>query len=66
MRDSKLARVEAARKRQDQPLGTVHLDILELAGLRSAVVRTAFFQEAIRKNGGLPLQLEAIQRLIKE
>jgi translation machinery-associated protein 16 len=30
------------------------------------VGRTAFFQEAIRKNSGQPLQLDAIQTLIEE
>jgi len=33
MRDSKLAKVEAARKRQDQPLRMIHSWIVEFTGL---------------------------------
>ncbi|KAL3426265.1 hypothetical protein PVAG01_03056 [Phlyctema vagabunda] len=49
MRDDKLERVAAARKKNDKPL----------------VVRAAFFQEAIRQNEGKPLELDAIQDLIR-
>ncbi|PSS07034.1 hypothetical protein M430DRAFT_129424 [Amorphotheca resinae ATCC 22711] len=49
MRDDKLVRVAAARRKIDQPL----------------IERAAYFQEAARKNGGLPLDLDAIHTLIK-
>ncbi|KAH8595244.1 translation machinery-associated protein 16 [Bisporella sp. PMI_857] len=50
MRDYKLERVAAARRKNDQPL----------------VVRAAFFQDAIRKNNGNPLELDAIQSLVHD
>jgi len=49
MRDDKLIRVASARRKNDQPL----------------VVRAAYFQEAIRNNQGLPLELDAVQSLIR-
>ncbi|RDW78235.1 hypothetical protein BP5796_06087 [Coleophoma crateriformis] len=49
MRDDKLDRVAAARKKNDRPL----------------MERAAYFQEAVRKNDGKPLQLDAIQSLIQ-
>jgi translation machinery-associated protein 16 len=49
MRDDKLIRVASARRKNDQPL----------------VVRAAYFQEAIRNNQRLPLELDAVQSLIR-
>ncbi|KIN01024.1 hypothetical protein OIDMADRAFT_103715 [Oidiodendron maius Zn] len=48
MRDDKLVRVAAARRKNDQPL----------------LQRAAYFQEAIRNNGSLPLGWDAIKTLI--
>ncbi|KAI9745960.1 MAG: hypothetical protein M1818_000641 [Claussenomyces sp. TS43310] len=49
MRDDKLQRVGAARRKVDQP----------------QIMRTAFFQECARKNENLPLELVQIQKLIE-
>ncbi|KAJ9148548.1 hypothetical protein NKR23_g4777 [Pleurostoma richardsiae] len=49
VRDDRLDKIAAARRKQNQPL----LD------------RTAHFQHAVREGGGKPLQLEAVQTLIK-
>ncbi|KAI1260274.1 translation machinery-associated protein 16 [Xylariaceae sp. FL1019] len=49
VRDEKLVRITAARKKQDQPY----------------IERTAFFQEALKQNGSQPLSLNTIQDLIK-
>ncbi|KAG0647074.1 hypothetical protein D0Z07_7274 [Hyphodiscus hymeniophilus] len=48
-RDDKISRIASARKKNDQPL----------------IERAAYFQEAVRDNGGLPLELDAIRTLIR-
>ncbi|KAI0123729.1 translation machinery-associated protein 16 [Xylariales sp. AK1849] len=47
-RDDKLEKIAAARKKADQPF----------------IERAAYFQEALRQNGGKPLEMNIIQELI--
>ncbi|KAI5920556.1 translation machinery-associated protein 16 [Camillea tinctor] len=49
VRDEKLEKIAASRKKTDQPF----------------LERAAFFQEALKQNGSEPFQLETIQELIK-
>ncbi|KAI0096740.1 translation machinery-associated protein 16 [Nemania sp. FL0031] len=49
VRDEKLEKIAAARRKKDQPY----------------IERTAFFKEALMQNGGQPLSLDTIQELIK-
>ncbi|KAI2635758.1 translation machinery-associated protein 16 [Hypomontagnella submonticulosa] len=49
VRDEKLEKIAASRRKNDKP----HLE------------RAAFFQEALKQNGGKPLQTDVIQELIK-
>ncbi|KAI1497279.1 translation machinery-associated protein 16 [Biscogniauxia marginata] len=49
VRDEKLEKITASRKKHDKPF----------------LERAAFFQEALKQNGGEPLQLDTIQELIK-
>ncbi|KAI0381354.1 translation machinery-associated protein 16 [Hypomontagnella monticulosa] len=49
VRDEKLEKIAASRRKTDKP----HLE------------RAAFFQEALKQNGGKPLQIDVIQELIK-
>ncbi|KAI8626155.1 translation machinery-associated protein 16 [Xylariaceae sp. FL1651] len=49
VRDEKLEKIAAARRKKDQPY----------------IERTAFFQEALKQNGGQPLNIDVIHELIK-
>ncbi|OTB01963.1 hypothetical protein M426DRAFT_208251 [Hypoxylon sp. CI-4A] len=49
VRDEKLEKIAASRKKNDRPY----------------LERAAFFQEALRQNEGQPLQMDVIQELIK-
>ncbi|KAI0544165.1 translation machinery-associated protein 16 [Xylaria curta] len=49
VRDEKLEKIAAARRKKDQPY----------------IERTAFFQEALKQNNGEPLSIDVIQELIK-
>ncbi|KAI1816998.1 translation machinery-associated protein 16 [Poronia punctata] len=49
VRDERLERIASARKKKDKPY----------------IERTAFFQEALKRNGGQPLSMSAIQDLIQ-
>ncbi|KAI1424206.1 translation machinery-associated protein 16 [Xylaria sp. FL1777] len=49
MRDEKLEKIAAARRKKDQPY----------------IERAAFFQEALKQNGGQPLGVDVIHELIK-
>ncbi|PBP23094.1 hypothetical protein BUE80_DR005734 [Diplocarpon rosae] len=49
MRDDKLVKVAAARRKNDRPL----------------IQRATYFQEAIRANDGKPLDLESVKNLIQ-
>ncbi|KAI0862071.1 translation machinery-associated protein 16 [Xylaria cubensis] len=49
VRDEKLEKIAAARRKKDQPY----------------IKRTAFFQEALKQNNGEPLSIDVIQELIK-
>ncbi|KAI1377857.1 translation machinery-associated protein 16 [Hypoxylon crocopeplum] len=48
-RDEKLEKIAASRKKTDKPY----------------LERAAFFQEAVKQNGGQPLEMDVIQELIK-
>lgn len=64
MRDDKLIRVASARRKNDQPLGTLFKEVYSTRTDHVLVARAAYFQEAIRSNDSLPLDLDAIQALI--
>ncbi|KAI3325409.1 translation machinery-associated protein 16 [Xylariaceae sp. AK1471] len=49
VRDEKLEKIAAARRKKDKPY----------------IERAAFFQEALKQNGGQPLTIDVIQELIK-
>ncbi|KAI1108032.1 translation machinery-associated protein 16 [Nemania sp. NC0429] len=49
VRDEKLEKIAAARRKRDQPY----------------IERVAFFQEALKQNSGQPLSIDTIQELIK-
>ncbi|KAI1744952.1 translation machinery-associated protein 16 [Xylaria scruposa] len=49
VRDEKLEKIAAARRKKDQPY----------------IERTTFFQEALKQNNGEPLSIDVIQELIK-
>ena len=68
MRDDKLVRVASARRKNDKPLGMLcrSINSMYVCILTSVVVRAAYFQDAIRENNGQPLELDAIQTLIRE
>lgn len=65
MRDEKLQRVGAARKKVDQPHRRFTHVSHPFEYLLCIVTRAAFFQECIRKNDSQPLDLAQVQKLIE-
>jgi translation machinery-associated protein 16 len=67
VRDEKLEKIAAARRKKDKPYSTsIQLTNRDRELTTTHIVeRVAFFQEALKQNGGQPLTLEVIQALIK-
>ncbi|KAL7619593.1 translation machinery-associated protein 16 [Parahypoxylon ruwenzoriense] len=57
VRDEKLEKIAASRKKNDKPYRT--------SLVARFLERATFFQEALRQNGGQPLGMDVIQELIK-
>lgn len=70
-RDEKLKKVAASRRKSDQPyreLGSspgLKPAMATAANISSPVERAAYFQEALKQNGGQALQPDVVQDLVK-